>query len=1056
MSISNTGISFTEWKKSNPGGSYSDWKGASAAPVDNISPERQKQIDDAARSLNVRAQQTRLSQAEQNQLKEFERTDLTGLSGDARKAAQEADELRRQELKDSFESSQNRAALADQSAIFRDQSETQNQFKTGTNSSGDIVSFDPLQERTSEGKELPQRPQAPEGGYESEEDRLRAEVEYQRQLSDFYAGQSQDRSRELGAVSSQVADFGAELDTYASQINNLIASLNSSKEGMGDVVADALEQVSGIEATLSEDKLQRIAELPRNLSPEQIQQEVQNIVSEQVNDLPVRQETLQQVVPNPNNFVPDGKIITPNVGVQLTQNQLGQDQYMSPGGIIVPRNAQTGMPDFRVLSKEEAGKLTSLDVLSIEMATNSRTADLTAFYTAESLKRSAELVRESSMNYANQMEREYANLENRVSISKIEAEAQIELEKARLTLSKDTSMQSIDDAHNKQEAYFKAMLKANGLEGSSAAMAIMGANELKFNQQISNVQRSYDIELANLVTQGANIKLKYATELIGIRNSKLIATENLRVDMLERYSEIEDSILASQLEKITTKGNIYADYVRRSKEAEDAEKAAQSNAEIEANKEIWEREKWYADKLGYLVSIDPEGKPVPMVGQDGEVIRTMNGNELYLQMNESKILTENGSIIAINPYTNERVDLGNTDPYTSVDWDLESDTSTQFFSVNGNELAVGMDWAATGLPWSGSECVGFCRYVGANDLPGGLYTIEDKRSTYGAFAEPSEVQAGDVVFFDGGSVVTNQINGSSGKSGHAAYVTGINPDGTMNLIEANYEDDPTKATIGIRRGVPVDWIDRDPATNRVGIYRSENPPEFVFRDANEDKLVAREINTAVRGLKFGSVAASSTAMGEIETLIERGDLDGAKEFLITSIRNNAPSAEAEKIAGKEDTIFALNRIKEKLELFEANGGDTNVFTGLKEKNLRRIGKTLSPEVAQLGTDIALAIIDYRKAVSGAAFTESEAAEYERLFPSIGKTSEVNMANIESITEKLQADTDNYFRRKIGENRYNKIFGEPEEESPRNPYERPAIEEEKEDLSQMFGPTNFNY
>lgn len=211
----------------------------------------------------------------------------------------------------------------------------------------------------------------------------------------------------------------------------------------------------------------------------------------------------------------------------------------------------------------------------------------------------------------------------------------------------------------------------------------------------------------------------------------------------------------------------------------------------------------------------------------------------------------------------------------------------------------------------------------------------------------------------------------------------------------------------------------NPATGQVEIL--VNDP--VTGTPTQDTDTNRALTTAMNSIKFSSVASRKDAQNILVDLLATGDTEAAKQFLGTQIFNSATAGQQDVLTGKEDTIVALDRIQDRLAQFEALGGDTGIFTGLSEKALRKGGFTKDPELAGIANDIGLAIIDYRRAVSGAAFTESEAKAYDALFPSIGKTSDLNNALINSVRVKLEADRDNFYRRRIGDNNYNQIFGQ---------------------------------
>ncbi len=59
----------------------------------------------------------------------------------------------------------------------------------------------------------------------------------------------------------------------------------------------------------------------------------------------------------------------------------------------------------------------------------------------------------------------------------------------------------------------------------------------------------------------------------------------------------------------------------------------------------------------------------------------------------------------------------------------------------------------------------------------------------------------------------------------------------------------------------------------------------------------------------------------------------------------------------------------------------------------KIGKVKDPKLRALATQINTAIINYRKAITGAGFSETETKEYQSIFPSTKNSKALNTAII---------------------------------------------------------------
>lgn len=178
---------------------------------------------------------------------------------------------------------------------------------------------------------------------------------------------------------------------------------------------------------------------------------------------------------------------------------------------------------------------------------------------------------------------------------------------------------------------------------------------------------------------------------------------------------------------------------------------------------------------------------------------------------------------------------------------------------------------------------------------------------------------------------------------------------------------------------------------------------------------------------FGSISLgfsdnqSKIARKEFNSLLGEGKIQQAKEFLVSSAISTLNTEQKNKAIGRSEALLALDDIESLLNKYEQKGGDTGFFSGKMEDIANKIGKTTDPELALIQNQIRLAIVDYRRAVSGAAFTESEAAEYERLFPSIGKVEEFNNSSLSSLRQTFNRNQKGVLQTVMGQTNYNNIF-----------------------------------
>lgn len=171
-----------------------------------------------------------------------------------------------------------------------------------------------------------------------------------------------------------------------------------------------------------------------------------------------------------------------------------------------------------------------------------------------------------------------------------------------------------------------------------------------------------------------------------------------------------------------------------------------------------------------------------------------------------------------------------------------------------------------------------------------------------------------------------------------------------------------------------------------------------------------------------SAAAAKSASISLNQMLKQGDSEGAKQFVFSTAISSLPVEQQNAAFGRLEAIDSLNHIKQLLSQYQSKGGDTNVLTGTEEQIAQKLGNTTNPELANIGNQIHLAIVAYRKAVSGAAFTPAESKEYEDIFPSTKNIGTLNDAKISSILEAFNLNQKSVLSNVIGPRNYDAIIG----------------------------------
>lgn len=198
----------------------------------------------------------------------------------------------------------------------------------------------------------------------------------------------------------------------------------------------------------------------------------------------------------------------------------------------------------------------------------------------------------------------------------------------------------------------------------------------------------------------------------------------------------------------------------------------------------------------------------------------------------------------------------------------------------------------------------------------------------------------------------------------------------------------------------------------------------------------KAIVDALEGMKFPTVDARKRADEAIRQKLLTGDTEGAKNLILQYAKNSFGETTAQVMIGYEQGNRALDNIETGLTELENANIDTSIFAGITQKAVGKLGiadasligqQIGDVKLAKIANDIALAIIAYRRAVSGAAFTESEGKSYQDVFPSIGRSKELNSAKIASLRDTFGQGRDSFLSFRI--NGYDEIFDEESDVEP---------------------------
>lgn len=135
------------------------------------------------------------------------------------------------------------------------------------------------------------------------------------------------------------------------------------------------------------------------------------------------------------------------------------------------------------------------------------------------------------------------------------------------------------------------------------------------------------------------------------------------------------------------------------------------------------------------------------------------------------------------------------------------------------------------------------------------------------------------------------------------------------------------------------------------------------------------------------------------------------------IKNNAKNimgqSAATDLQKAEVATSQLNSIDTLLKDYYKSGGKTGLFDGNYEKVINNLGKVNNPKLVGISTQIALAMQEYRLAVTGTAASVKEDARIDNVFPGINNSQGLNQARTNALKSSFQSKIDAAYRTVLG-------------------------------------------
>lgn len=163
------------------------------------------------------------------------------------------------------------------------------------------------------------------------------------------------------------------------------------------------------------------------------------------------------------------------------------------------------------------------------------------------------------------------------------------------------------------------------------------------------------------------------------------------------------------------------------------------------------------------------------------------------------------------------------------------------------------------------------------------------------------------------------------------------------------------------------------------------------------------------------------ASQELSRYLNAGDIKGAQQFIVRMATVASPTDQQNQAQGRLEALASLTAIKGYLDEYVRKTGDTNILRGSLESAAQKIGASTDPQLAFIANQISQSFINYRKSMSGVAFSPQESKEYRDIFPSIDNVAKLNAAKLDSLVTTMNRNQKVFLESKIGAGNYDKIF-----------------------------------
>lgn len=186
----------------------------------------------------------------------------------------------------------------------------------------------------------------------------------------------------------------------------------------------------------------------------------------------------------------------------------------------------------------------------------------------------------------------------------------------------------------------------------------------------------------------------------------------------------------------------------------------------------------------------------------------------------------------------------------------------------------------------------------------------------------------------------------------------------------------------------------------------------------EAKPLVSAFNSAMQGLPAAQMAQAKLTFNQ---LVNSGDIQGAKDFVIRVAASSLPAAEQTQVIGRSEALSALTDIQSLLDQAKAKSNDTGLVKGTLVNLGTKFGQSSDPDLQYIGSRIQQQLQVYRRAMTGVAFSPQESQQYEKIFPDITNVNDLNTTKIQALADGLSGNNRADLEFAVGKSNYDQLF-----------------------------------